>query len=83
MTSIFIGFRGVTVMKKNKCKKDSNFCTHFIGDIFNREHIKKCYKYCSCCETEKLKPKDEFLKREDIMLNKKVKNTYSIMNIIT
>lgn len=70
-------------MKEDKCKKDRNFCVYFIGDIFNSEHIKKCYKYCSCFETEKLKPKDEFLKIEDIMLNKKVKRTYSIMNIIT
>ena len=70
-------------MKKDKCKKDRNFCTHFIGDIFNMEHINKCYKYCSCCETEKLKPQDELLKREDIMQNKKIKKTYSTMDILT
>jgi len=66
-------------MKKDECKKDSNFCTHFVGDIFNSEHINKCHKYCSCCEFENLMQKDEIFKREDDTRKTKVKRKYSIM----
>ena len=75
--------RGVTAMKKDKCKKGSNFCIHFVGDIFNKEQINKCYKYCSCCEVEKLMQKDELFKGEDITLKQKGKQKYTIMLMTT
>ena len=70
-------------MKKDKCKKGSNFCTYFIGDISSKEQINKCYKYCSCCEATKLIQKDELSKSEDSTLKQKVKNKYSIMLMTT
>jgi hypothetical protein len=70
-------------MGRDECKKESNFCTHFIGDIFNTEHINKCYKYCSCYETEDLMQNDKAEKREDSTLKQKVKKKYSIMVMTT
>ena len=70
-------------MKKDKCKKGSNFCTHFVGDIFNREQINKCYKYCSCCEATKLIQEGELFKSGDSTLKQKVKKKYSIMVMTT
>ena len=54
-------------MEKDECEnfeleKDSNFCTHFMGDIFSTYHICKCYKYCSYWEARGLIQNDEPLK---------------------
>ena len=60
-------------MEKNECKKDSNFCTHFIGDIFNMHHINKCYKYCSYCEAKGLRQNGKTPKRVHSTLKQKVR----------
>ncbi len=52
-------------MEKGECKRDSNFCAHFAGDIFNTEHISRCYKYCSYCEDEDLVQNEEPRKSKD------------------
>lgn len=55
-------------MKKGECKKDNNFCAHFVGDIFNTDHINNCYKYCCYEETKELIQKDETLRKVDSAL---------------
>ena len=70
-------------MKKDKCKTGNNFCIHFVGDIFSKEQINRCYKYCSCCEVENLMQKDELFKGEDSTLKQKVKKKYTIMLMTT
>jgi hypothetical protein len=60
-------------MKKDECKKDSNFCTHFIGDIFNAYHINKCYKYCSYREAKNLMKNYEPGKRVYSMLKHNIR----------